>query len=64
MIRFGESCLYSMRGRCFNKAAEHHKRPCPHVGEQFCCPWYNGTIPRVSCAGSENKKNVMDTRKG
>lgn len=49
MIRFGESCLYSMRGRCFNTAAEPHGRSCPHVGEQFCCAWYNGAIPRVSC---------------
>lgn len=64
MIRIGESCLYSMRRTCFNTNAEHHGHPCPHVGVQFYCSWYAGTIPRATAAKVIENRPVAPSTEG
>jgi len=45
MIRIGESCLFSMTGRCYNHRSPHYERHCPFISKQFGCDWYNGNLP-------------------
>ena len=47
-MRLGESCMYSLRGKCVNSQAPQFKRGCPFVGEQYYCKHYNGVVPRVA----------------
>ncbi len=48
MMRLGESCMYSLRGKCANQQAPQFNRVCPYVGEQYYCKYYNGVVPRVT----------------
>nr|MDO8113372.1 hypothetical protein [Candidatus Sigynarchaeota archaeon] len=57
MIRFGESCLFCMGGRCYNKNTLHYERHCPFIGRQFECKCYNGVVPRTVYA-AEPAKNL------
>jgi len=47
-MRLGESCMYSLRGKCTNPRAPQRNRGCPYVGEQYYCKYYSGVIPRVA----------------
>jgi hypothetical protein len=47
-MRLGESCMYSLRGKCANERAPQHQRGCPYVGEQYYCKHYNGVVPRAT----------------
>ncbi len=47
-MRLGESCTYSLRGKCANPQAPQSGRGCPFVGEQYYCKHYSGVVPRMA----------------
>ncbi len=55
-MRFGESCSFSLNGRCRNPNCPHSGIMCPFRGKQFECNYYNSLEPRITRVHDRNKQ--------